>query len=177
MVRNNVFIGFFVVWCHLFGHLADAKHRQVDAALTASWGQTPLLLEALEFLVRSYSCSALLCSHLLPRPAIQLPQGAYQRPCREMWTVVCTSKAACCSSRFLTMSAQQNAGHTYGVLCSDCCHLRCIPSSTCTCQHGTSQHDSKRFGTCTCSMASLTRTQARVLWRNCMEKALWILPS
>lgn len=42
----------YLLWCHLCCGVVDASRKQVDASLSASWGRTPLILEALEFLVR-----------------------------------------------------------------------------------------------------------------------------
>eukprot|EP00892_Ulva_mutabilis_P002282 jgi/Ulvmu1/12054/UM083_0067.1 len=48
MFRIRLLLALCLVWCDL--PRVDAKHKQVDASLTASWSHTPLIFEALEFL-------------------------------------------------------------------------------------------------------------------------------
>lgn len=57
MAYRWVFAFCFLVIVHFLVYYADARHKQVDASLIASWDGTPVVLEALEFLVCTSSDS------------------------------------------------------------------------------------------------------------------------
>lgn len=53
MVQRGLVIFCLLALCQFLGDVAYASQKQVDASLAASWDGTPLVLEALEFLVRN----------------------------------------------------------------------------------------------------------------------------